>query len=459
MYTAEDSLAVSEAIKTAECKENKIYCDREKYIGFYEIVEKYIHDHNLYIDGNIGIKLLLYLPISLKDIEYIIISKTPKNDAYNIADLIYKSSQNGLGQYTYVSTDMQDLKYTIRVNQRALFVIKSFGIVKEVEIFDILRPIARPAFYAKDMVIKGPLSNRSKDNIGMINVNIYSTDLQLINIYTKLTNTTLVSEYEDLIKYESLISKQFITCHTSEKQGGDQHQKHICDVGTKQIIESLLLNYVPKLGHVLVGSYGIIALKNNISIDKLRYSENCRLQIITSNPFAEEKQLIIELVNRLNCRTFGIINDPSIPTDSQLRKLTFYVDRKNGQREVLIDIFNSGNYQIIPYYKSIGTVFIIMKYILIDFWTLQLLYKMEYNKAHTTLVQLSNLIRLYKSTQSIYADIVSKKQYDQLFPTESSSYIGYYLDENTYAKRIKFGMKTGPNKPYYPCQQLGQITT
>jgi hypothetical protein len=457
MYTADDSLAVSNAIKTAECKENKIYCDRKKYIGFYEIAEQYIHDHNLYIDGNIGIKLLLYLPISLKDIEYIIISKTPKNDAYNIADLIYKSSQNGLGQYTYVSTDIQDLKYTIRVNQRALFVIKSFGIVKEVDIFDILRPIERPGFYAKDTLSHG--SKSIKDNVGMVNVNIYSTDLQLINIYNKLTNTTLVSEYADLISYESLISKQFITCHTSEKQGGDQPKKNICDVGIKQIIESLLSKFVPRLGHVLVGSYGVIALKNNIPIDKLRYSENCRLQIITSNPFAEEKQFIIELVNRLNCRTFGIINDPSIPTDSQLRKLTFYVDRKNGQREVLIDIFNSGNYQIIPYYNHIGTVFVLMKYILIDFWTLQLLYRMEYNKAHTTLVQLSNLIRLYKSTQSIYNDIVSKKQFDRLFPTESSSYIGYYLDEAIHAKRIMFGIKTGPNKSYYPCQQLSQITS
>jgi hypothetical protein len=479
MYTADNSEAVSAAIKTAECKENKIYCDRKQYTGFYEIVEKYIHDNDLYIDGNIGIKLLLYQQLSLKDIQYIIISKNPETDAYNMADLIYESDKTGLGQYTYVSTKIANMQYSIWVNQRELFVIKSFGIVKEVEIFDILRPIARPAFYAKDTIPNNGPARRgdtipdngsasrenngsaSSGDIGMINVNIYSTDLQLINIYNKLTNTTLVSEYPDLISYESQISKQFLTCHTSsEKHGSGHHNgsnkaisdKVVCNINTKQIIESLLSKFVPSHGHVLVGSYGIAALKNNISIDKLRYSENCRLQIITSNPFSEEKKAIIELVNKLNCRTFGIINDPSIPTDGQLRKLTFYVDRKNGQREVLIDIFNSGTYQLIPHYNHIGTVFVIMKYILVDFWTLQLLYKMEYNKAHTTLVQLSNLIKQYKSTQYIYDDIVSRKQYEKLFPTDHSSYVGYYLDEGVQAKRSMMGVKTGPGKTYYPCE-------
>jgi len=447
MYTSTD---VDAAINIAECKENKIYCDRKQYIEFYEIVEQYVHDHDLYIDGNIGIKLLLYQSLTSKDIEYIIISKTPKNDAYNIANLIYKSSITGLGQYVNVLTEALDTKYKIIINQRYLFTIKTFGIVKEVEIFDILRPIERPAFYAKD-------------NVGMVNVNIYSTDLQLINIYTKLTNVTLVGEYVDLIEYESVISKQFIDCHTSKTGGApiaNQLNKHnisskqVCNINTKQIIELLLNKFVPRYGHVLVGNYGIIALKNNISIEKLKYSENCRLQIISSNPFNEEKQFIIELVNQLNCRTFGIINDPSIPTDDQLRKLTFYIDRKNGQREVLIDIFNSAKYQLIPHNNYIGTVFVIMKYTLIDFWTLQLLYKMEYNKAHTTVVQLCNLINQYKNIQLIYENIISKKQYDQLFKTEPSSYIGYYIDEITQSKRLMCNVKTGPNKPYYPCATL-----
>ena len=330
MYTTID---VDEAIHTAECKENKIYCDRKEYIGFYEIAERYVHDHNLYIDGNIGIKLLLYQEMTLKDIEYTIISKTPKTDAYNIADLIHKSNPTGLGQYTNVLAEALDIKYTIRVNQRLLFTIKSFGIVKEVEIFDILRPIERPALHAKD-------------NVGMLNLNIYSTDLQLINIYNKLTNPTLVSDYTDLIEYESVISKQFIICHTAEKKGGNIPIKQICNIGTKQIIEELLNKFIPRHGHVLVGNYGIMALKNNLSIDKLKYTEHCRLQIISSNPFTEERQFIIDLVKRLNCRTFCIVNDPSIPTDDQLRKITFYIDRKNGQREVLIDIFNSANYQL-----------------------------------------------------------------------------------------------------------------
>ena len=436
MYT---TLDVDEAIKKAECKDNKIYCDRKAYIEFYEIAERYVHDHDLFIDGNIGIKLLLYQEMTLKDIEYIIISKTPKIDAYNIADLIYKSNPTGLGQYTNVLSEALDIKYTIRVNQRILFTIKSFGIVKEVEIFDILRPITRPALYAKD-------------NVGMINLNIYSTDLQLINIYNKLTNPILVSDYNDLIEYESLISKQFIICHTSEKKGGSIPNKQNYNVNTKNIIEELLNKFIPRHGHVLVGNYGIIALKNNLSIDKLKYSENCRLQIISSNSFTEEKQFIIDLVNKLNCRTFSIINDPSIPSDDQLRKMTFYIDRKNGQREVLIDIFNSANYQLIPHNNHIGTVFIIMKYILIDFWILQLLYKMEYSKAHTTLVQLSNLINQYKNIQQIYCNIMEKKQYSQIFKTEPSSYIGYYIDEVIQSKRRMIGVKTGPNKPYYPCE-------
>jgi hypothetical protein len=451
MYTSAD---VDAAIKIAECEESKIFEDRKQYIKFYEIVERYVNEHGLYIDGNIGIKLLLYQPLTLQDYEYIIISKNPKDDAYAIANLIHKESPDGVGKYTYILPESQT-KFAIYINQRKLFIVKSFGIVKEVEIFDILRPITRPAYYAKEKIT---LSDKStKEDIGMVNLNIYSTDLQLINIYNKLTNVTLVSDYIDLMKYESLISKQFIKCHTSDddnknnKKGGASPPKQICNISTKQIIEEILSKFIPRHGHVLIGNYGILATKHNISIDKLKYSEKYRLQIISSNPFAEEMQFIIELVKRLSCRTFGIINDPNIPTDNQLRKLTFYVDRKNGQREVLLDIFNAAGYQLIPHNNHIGTVFTIMKYILVDFWTLQLLYKMEYNKAHVTLIQLSILIKQYKQTQQIYMDLIAQNKYDQIFPNEPSSYIGFYIDDIVRSKRLQSNVKTGIRTKYFPC--------
>ena len=335
MYQGID--AVKLAIVHAEQPESMISKDRKHYSKFYEIAEKYISEHGLIIIGDIGIKLLLRQELGLRDYQYEMISKQSHKDANALASLLYAVDPNGLGKYIYVLPKIKDIHYEIMVDNRPLFVIKSLNINKGVNTFDLVLPAERPGIYAKDAT-------------GMVNLKVYDTELQLINIYSKLTDPSYASKYPELINHEHLLRKEFSSIikykiESSIKTGGND--KH-CTISTKQLVMMLLKRFVPRTGHVLIGDYAIMRICDDDSeiepedITKLRFANNKRLQIITSNNIRDERKFINNLVNDLGCSGFGIENNPNNPMDNEMRRMTFYINRKHDKREPIIDVFNSG---------------------------------------------------------------------------------------------------------------------
>ena len=69
--------------------------DRKQYYPFFSIVEQYILDNSL-----IMMKAIDYDTISLN---FHIYTETPKNDAKNLAKLLFDSDPNGLARYISVT--------------------------------------------------------------------------------------------------------------------------------------------------------------------------------------------------------------------------------------------------------------------------------------------------------------------------------------------------------------------
>lgn len=453
MYQGID--VVKLAIQHAEHPESMISKDRKCYSQFYMIAEKYISEHGLILIGDIGIKLLLHQELELRDYQYEMISKQSHKDANALAKLLHNADPNGLGKYIYALPKIKDKHYEIMVDNRPLFVIKSLNINRGVNTFNLVLPAERPGAYAKDAT-------------GMVNLKVYDSELQLINIYSKLTDPSYAGKYPELVKYECYLRKEFsaiikqkIESSIKKKTGGVDKP---CTVSTKQLITLLLEKFVPRTGHVLVGDYAIGLIcdhsestksTDSESITKLRFVSGERLQIITSNDIWDERKFIDNLIGNLGCSGFGVENNPNNPMDKEMRRMTFYINRKHGGREPLIDIFNSGNYQLIPHNYQIGTIPAIMKFTLIDFWTVQMLFRMENTSAQYTAKLLKDLYSKFKRIGHIFKKKFERgDDFEYLFPTKSTGYIGYYVDELVATRRCMMKIKTGPTEPFYPCIPL-----
>jgi hypothetical protein len=431
MYKGFD--AVQLAIKTAEQPDSMIYKDRKKYNKFYEAAERYASKHGIIIIGDIGIKMLLYQELDLQDNQYILISKNADKDAKNIAKLLYDIDPDGLGKYIYAMPKEKDLLYDIWVNNRLMFQIKSLVSNRGVDTFKLIMPASRPGMYAKDAT-------------GMVSLNVYDSELQLINVYSKLTDPSMVGEYVNLVRYEPILRKEFaatikqkINQSTVKHGGGDKP----CTISTKQIVEMLLEKFVFRTGHVLIGEYGLEK--------STKFMSGKRLQIITSNSIKDEQIYIKKLIDDLGCQSHSGINNPNIPMDNELRRMTFYIERKQGRRESIIDVYNAGSYSLIPHINNIGTLPVIMKFILVDFWTIQLLYRMETTSKGYTIKLLTNLYDTFKHASVKYTKLFELGKFDKLFPTNTSNYIGYYTDVLVNFRRRLMYTKTGNTVPFYPC--------
>lgn len=439
---------VQKAIEQAELSGSKISNDRKKYEKFYDVLESYISENNVIVVGKLGTKLLLYQPLDLLDYQYEIISKTPEYDAKSIAKLFYGIDPKNISKYTYVSTKIKNKRYEIVVDNRQLVVINSLDTLKGVNGFDLIIPAERPGYFAKD------------SEGSCVNLKVFDNELQLINIYSSIIDPLNASDYVELMEFEAKLRDIFLE-ETGykikdfiKKYKGGNESKH-CNLSHKTIVQMLLEKFVFRTGHVLIGQYAIDVLRYNIQPDSIKYDKSFRLQIISSNDIKEDKKRVIDMVKDLGCTCYGVINNPNVPTDSNMRRLTFYIDRKDGKREILMDIFNVCRYQLIPHINKIGTVFTIMKFTLVDIWTIQFLFRLNPASKKFTIQLIDQLINNYKLSASILRKQLEKannnKDFHLIFPTQPSDFIGCYIDELTAHRRKMYMTKTGQIGNYYLC--------
>jgi hypothetical protein len=183
--------------------------------------------------------------------------------------------------------------------------------------------------------------------------------------------------------------------------------------------------YAAGAGRVLVGSAAIALLTGR------NVAGGDRLQVVTAGRLEDDAQEIAALAEADGLEILWKIDDPKIPTDLRLRRMTVHAVA-GGRREPVLDVYNSAAFDLVPYvllgpatggrkserkswhsYKKvggpappaglkIGTPFVIMRYKLIDMWTMQVLMNMGIVSADFAKSVLNGMLTSFDAAASYY---------------------------------------------------------
>ena len=327
MYKSIDGVAET-AISVAVGPGGAVTSDRRRFVPFFEAAERYISSHGLIVGGKTATLLLLNHPLDPENFFYELYSSNALDDARALTGIFYELDPEGLGHYANMVTGVPRKEFSINVNERTLFRVKALEIHRGAHAADIIVPSTRPAFFAR-----GPAGEP-------LTMRCMGPEIQLIEIYTALTNPARAGEWAALLRVEESLRNMFageVRDKIKEVGGGGGAAT---ESSTSDLIAVLTKEYSPRSGHVVVGAHAIRASGAR---------RQARIQIVTSNTFAEEERVVQRIASRLGFNVQSTSNDPKVPSDDRLRRMTMYIIRPGARREPFLDVYNSGEYELVPF--------------------------------------------------------------------------------------------------------------
>lgn len=417
-----------------ECErqaEDRAFIDRMKYRKIMEIVEKFAIENNLIVGGIAATKMLLKLnKLKLDSFRYEFYSGNASQVSRQLGDVLFKNDMDDLCHYVTVMTKIADYQFSISVDGRELIIISSLPIHRGVKTSDVVIPSRCIApFTGKEIQCFGP-------------------ELQLINIYSTIcdpSKSNLWCEQLDAeIKLRKLLQSE---SKILDKIGAAESPKYMFS-------NELLHKFTNGPGRMLTGPIAINIYRGNKPFG--------RLQIITSNELEQEEKEISELAVKHNINVYFTINDPKLPTDVRLRRMTVYInDSVNGTitKEPICDIFNVASYEVVPFVLNsqlhppnklpatlkIGSPFVLMRFRLVDAWIMQILVRMDAVKASYA-KGVINMIMMDYAEISNYCE-KNKHKMEIILPI---NYLGIYEEIDLALKRAAFSGTKFISPPYMP---------
>lgn len=416
------------------------FTDRMRYKAFIEAGEYFIAKHGLIIGGPSATRFLLGQPApSIATFQYDLFSNRVAMHARELGDALFQLDPQGLSHYTTVLTKVADYLLTVMVDGRELFNLMYIPNHQGVRITEIITTTTRPAQFATDS---------SGAPLGIL---CASPEIQLIAIYAALCNPAKAAEWESLLAEESGLRALL-----GEK--GNQVPDLACTLGgaarPSRFRQVLWDKYIPGPGRVLIGPAAIARLTE-------KKSALCggRLQVITAGRLEGDAQEITALAKSAGAEVSWKINDPKIPMEHRIRRMTIYTVNA-GRRDPILDIYNSACFDLVPYVASpgtgikVGTPFVLMRYRLIDLWTIQFLVRMGAVHENFAQMQITEIWSSYTAVAAHYESVAKscspEAAADQLMPL--AAYIGRLEEPGIALKRAaQASGKFYP--PYFPASR------
>lgn len=416
--------------------------DREKYLKYLTAAENVFKQNNVVVGGNIATKMLLKQKREIDDFIIEGYSLSPRAHAIHIANVLYSVDADGFGKTTVMKTNIEDKDFSIYVNTRELIKIKYLPMLKGVSVSEAIMPSQCESIFQNTKL------------------HCFGPELQLIDIYRLLSNPAKAGEWTSALEQEFALRK-LLQAEIREKikktTGGG------AKVSRSQVLDSLFLNIHE--GKILIGEQAanILEFKGGNAKAKNTQRSHAKLYFVSADPIEKDIEMIKSLGFNLECQ----INSPNIPIDPRVKRITVYL-KDADHREAIAEIFDIGNYELVPYVSKtttidtkkvtvrVGTPFVILRFYLVELWTILLLHKMKYIDAHATRTVLFDLIHKYEVCANILTNILRKidaeeMDLEQLFPKNC---IGVMVDADLFAKRK---MLSAPKKrflpPYYPARK------
>jgi hypothetical protein len=402
-------------IITPVAEELLIEIDRKRFYPFYKLAEKYAYDNELIVGKETATLMILREPVRSSFLTYNLYSNNGVAHAREIATLIYNNPDSFPDidiSTVRVVTKVPNKVFSIIVDERELIRVSNLLIHRGIYIIDIVVASKFPGFFNKELELQ-----------------CMSPEQQLIEIYSILMDPSMAGEWPEYLDKESvmrdLVFKNNIHSHRHER------------IRESSIFPKLISEYASKPGRVIIG-------------------DPSRPQIISMYKLEEEEEAIKKIFTE--ARIESTLNDPKVPTDQRIRKMTLY--KIGGRiRHPFVDIYNTAGYSLVSFTKEsrhdeiirVGTIFVIAKHYLVDLWILKLLFKINqigeefYNRISGGII--NNFISLFRPFDD------SKIKTDEIFPISPDNYIGHYEDPDIAIKRQiqREFLESGKiYPPYYP---------
>lgn len=392
--------------------------DRSKYFIYFSTIEKYISDNKLIVGGNFANLLILDNKDDIKNeinITYEIYSEEPKEDAIELAKLIFESDKNGIARYVNIITKIPNEIYNININGRLYCIFNKLPVYKGVQIESLLNCQTFNAIY-----------NKHLEFLCMGNF------VQLIDLYKNINNPNNASDWEQYLIDEKKIRNLYI----KNLKHDTTHEET-----TFLNLSFIYDEYICNSDNILISNY---FLEENLY-------KNGKIQIITSKDLENEGKKLTILCNKNNLDITWTINKINYLNDIYLKKLTL-IASINGEKINIMDIFNYGEYNLVGYHiktfdkKNIkyGSIFILMLFNLISIWISNLSKKENINEINAEYIKLSDQLN--------NLDLTNASNFEQYIST--IEYLGIYKDPDTEFKRRSFKLKRQNNQNtvsiYYP---------
>jgi hypothetical protein len=433
--------------------------DRDRFSEIYETVKDFCRVNKIIISdiGSIlGNK-------SSSDYKFELYCDNPYKHAVHLTNQIHSH----VGEWVKMSTIVSQQEFVINYDMRPLITV--YGLYKpaNVDLFSLILPI---------------------DENHLL---FMSPEVEIIDIYHKLYSPDQASDWSDLVKTESSLFKLLKSRIDNGVFGGRQERSSgPKDQTNLQYIKFLVLSEFCSefiKNYVVVGYWAlnVIADENEIK------SSREKLQMITSMNIKKSIEDIMSFLKRhVNAKVSYRKQNLHIPKDFRINRYTVYITLPGSSKEkAFIDIFNCGNFELIPYipitvtggakggYRKkkrnfsqkknkndknprnnknnkqpstfaiekdfvvkVGNPYVLLRFFIIDLWIMRMIFEMK----HFT----SEILKL-KTKQLMYAvDQIKSPDFPIGGEVFGLDYVGIYQNYNN-SKKIN-NLKGKMFYPYYP---------
>jgi hypothetical protein len=430
--------------------------DRKRYDGFMAAAEAVAAARGLVVGGGGASRLLLGVGCAngMPDYAYEFYSDNALADARALADRLHGVDPGGLGHYVMMAVRVPFHVYTVTVDGRDMFTVTAMPRHRGIRLADAVIPSVRPGqFGAPELLCLGP-------------------ELQLIKVYTALCSPARAKDWPELLGLEAQLRAALPAPRAAPA----------CNARPHPIVAVLMALYAGGASRVVVGAAAVAALGRG-GKDRPLY----RLQVVTASNLETEGQEIVALGKRHGATLQYAVNDPKVPVDSRIRRLTVYAcgPSSRDRREAVADVYNAAAHETVPYREvaiepgatsrapkgspavasdgsdhaavtvKVGTPFAILRFLLTDIWTIRVLEKMTAVSGEFAADVIAGLGTLFGECAAVYDKMKTQpRRFASLLPV--SDYIGRAEDHELALKRAAQADRSGraghPPPPYYPAR-------
>jgi hypothetical protein len=452
MYDLLDVVAEAE-----ERAKSRVVQDRMRYVKFYEAAERFAIENDLVLGGPAATRLLLAEPLAEPRAEpraeagpeltleafqrYDFFSGRAVPAARALGDAMYALDPDGLAHYTAVVTKVPSYQLAVAVDGRDLFTVTALPVHRGVRTSDVVIPSYRRAQFARDAGGKPAM------------VACMGPEIQLMGVYASLCNPGAAGDWEELLAVEAKLRALFAReAHAKIASAVTRVADGGGDPSRAKLSRDIYRQYAAGAGRVLVGSAAAALLRGEAP------EPSARIQVVAVAPLRAEAAAVARIAAAHGAEVQWTENDPRIPTDPRLRRMTLYLQRRDGRREPFMDVYNAAAHELVPYFEArfetdvglkVGTPFAVMRFRLADMWAMQVLMQM---RAVSPEFGRSTLLEMLGSFEAVAAHYDSEarvtKNAPRLLPV--SDYIGRYEDPVLALRRAAQEKDARYPPPYLP---------